>query len=215
MELETFILSVKDKEGLRELVDVGFVPKEPVCVGIKSTAQEMAPFVADVGNRGLRSGASIGIRKKPSGRIIGVMSNFVVTPGDSEIFQETKYDEEKSNWYSNVMRDFSSGVDVFQGKFNKCLELMILCIHPDYTGKGLAKKLVKLSEEKGREIGCDVASIQATNIITYHISKKLGFQEVHRQELDTLTDERGCPVLDMEFLRSNGTTFISYLTKAL
>ncbi|XP_064086464.1 uncharacterized protein LOC135201445 isoform X2 [Macrobrachium nipponense] len=175
----------------------------------------MAPFIADVGNRGLGSGASFGMREKPSGRIIGVMSNFVVTPDDSEIFQETKYDEEKSNWYSNVMRDFSTGVDVFQGKFKKCLELMILCVHPDYTGKGLAKKLVKLSEEKGREIGCDVLSIQATNIITYHISKKLGFQEIHRQELDTLTDEKGRPVLDMEFLKTNGTTFLSYLTKAL
>ncbi|XP_064086463.1 uncharacterized protein LOC135201445 isoform X1 [Macrobrachium nipponense] len=215
MELETFILSEKDKEGLRELVEVGYIPQEPVCVGIKSTAKEMAPFIADVGNRGLGSGASFGMREKPSGRIIGVMSNFVVTPDDSEIFQETKYDEEKSNWYSNVMRDFSTGVDVFQGKFKKCLELMILCVHPDYTGKGLAKKLVKLSEEKGREIGCDVLSIQATNIITYHISKKLGFQEIHRQELDTLTDEKGRPVLDMEFLKTNGTTFLSYLTKAL
>ncbi|XP_066979828.1 uncharacterized protein [Macrobrachium rosenbergii] len=215
MELETFILSEKDKDGVRELVDVAYIPYEPVCVGVKSTAKEMTPFIAGLANRGLGGGASYGMREKPSGRIIAIMSNFIVTPDDSEIFQETKYDEEKSNWYSEVMRDFSTGVDVFQGKFKKCLELMILCVHPDYVKRGLAKKLIKLSEEKGREMGCDVASIQATNIITYHISKKLGYEEVHRQELDELKDENGRPVLDMEFLKTDGTTFLSYLTKAL
>ncbi|XP_066979830.1 uncharacterized protein [Macrobrachium rosenbergii] len=215
MELETFILSEKDKEGLRELLEVGFIPYEPVCVGMKSTVQEMLPLVARMGNKGLGGGASHGMREKSSGKIIAVMSDFIVTPDDNEIFQETKYDEEKSNWYSNVLCEFSAGVDVFHGKFKKCLELMVLCVHPDYTRRGLAQELIKLSEEKGREMGCDVASIQATNIITYHISKKLGYEEVHRQELDELKDENGRPVLDMEFLKTDGTTFLSYLTKAL
>lgn len=213
--LEIFALSEKDMEDFRDLMENVFIPYEPVCAGRKGTAKELLPFILGFGVKGLTSGASFGMREKPSGRAIAVVSNYIITPEDTAITEDIRYDEEKSNWYSGVMAEFNTGVDVFKGKFKKCLEITSLCVHPDYMGKGLAQELIRMSEEKGREMGCDVASIQASNIITYHISKKLGYEEIRRQEIDTLKDQNGRPVLDMEFMKTNGTTFLSYLTKAL
>ncbi|XP_066950884.1 uncharacterized protein [Macrobrachium rosenbergii] len=213
--LETFTLSEMDEEGFRDLMEDAYIPYEPVCVGCKGTPKELLPFVLGFGIKGLTSGVSFGMRENPSGRVIAVVSNYTITPGDSAISEDVRYDEEKSNWYSDVVAEFSAGVDVFKGKFKKCLDISSLCVHPDYMGKGLAQELIRMSEEKGREMGCDVASIQTSNIITYHICKKLGYEEIRRQEIDTLTDENGRPVLDMEFMKTNGTTFLSYLTKDL
>ncbi|XP_064086458.1 uncharacterized protein LOC135201443 [Macrobrachium nipponense] len=213
--LDTFVLSEKDKEDFRALMEDVFIPYEPMCVGCKGTAKELLPFILGFGAKGLASGVSFGMKEKSSGRVIAAVSNYFITPEDTAITEDIRYDEEKSNWYSDVMAEFCAGVDVFKGKFKKCLDITSLCVHPDYKGKGLAKELIRLSEEKGREMGCDVASIQASNIVTYHISKKLGFEEIHRQEVETLKDENGLPVLDMEFMKTNGTTFLSFLTKAL
>ncbi|XP_064111978.1 uncharacterized protein LOC135219275 [Macrobrachium nipponense] len=124
---------------------------------------------------------------------------------------------EKSNQYSKVLHDLCADVDILKdGRFNKQLELQCLCVHPNYGNKGLGMKLVRLSEEKGKDLGCDVATIQAVNAVTDHIAKKTGYTTVRRVDVRDIRDETGRPLLDLEAVREGtGTSYFTYYMKKL
>ncbi|XP_064086686.1 uncharacterized protein LOC135201585 [Macrobrachium nipponense] len=214
--LEQVALSPKENDEVYELLRDAYVPREPVCIGLRASYDELKPLFESLVPHTLTSGASIGLREASSGKVVAYMLNLVIDSPDFELFQKGGLGSEKADLYSKLMQDFCAGVDVFNGgQFKKNLELLLLCVHPSYGGRGIAAELIKMSENKGRAMGCDIATIQAVNVITDHIARKLGYQEICRIDMKERTKENGEALVDMELMEANGTTHLIYLSKRL
>ncbi|XP_066979596.1 uncharacterized protein [Macrobrachium rosenbergii] len=214
--LEQVVLSPKESDEVYELLRDAYVPREPVCIGLRSSYDELKPLFESVIPHTLTNGISIGLKDSSSGKVVAVMLNVVIDSPDFQLFKNGELGSEKADLYSKLLQDFCAGVDVFNGsQFKKNLELLLLCVHPNYGKRGIGAELIKMSENKGRAMGCDIATIQAVNIITDHIVRKLGYQEVSKMDLSERRKENGEPLVDMELMRANGTTHLTYLSKRL
>ncbi|XP_068242778.1 uncharacterized protein [Palaemon carinicauda] len=214
--LETVILSPKDYDEVFELLREAYIPREPVCISLGGSYEEVEPLFAQLVPSTLKSEASIGLRDVSSGKVVAFMLNVIIDSPDFKLFKDGNLGSEKADLYSKLMQDFCKNVDVFcGGQFKKNLELLLLCVHPNYGKRGIGAELIKMSEKKGREMGCDIATIQAVNIVTDHIVRKLDYREIARMDMSKRKKDNGELLLDMDLFSANGTTHLTYFSKIL
>ncbi|XP_064103496.1 uncharacterized protein LOC135213513 [Macrobrachium nipponense] len=216
--LEEILITPKDGDDIYDLMRVSYVDKEPLCVGLHMTFEEFFPLLKKVLPPTFDSKVSFGLREKSSGKLVAFILGRILLPEDDpEIFPEGGYEVEKSNHYSKVLYDLCSDIDVFRdGRFKRQLELQCLSVHPDYGNRGLGRKLLQMSEDKGKELGCDVATMQAVNAFTDRIAKKMGHSTVRRTDITTIKDGTGRPLLDVDAVRNGlGTSYFTYFMKEL
>ncbi|XP_066957338.1 uncharacterized protein [Macrobrachium rosenbergii] len=218
VDLEEILITPQDGDDVYDLMKVSYVDREPLCVGLHMTYEEFLPLLKNVLPPTFESKVSFGMREKSSGKLVAFMLSRILLPQDDpEIFQEGGYETEKSNHYTKVLYDLCSDIDVLQdGKFKKQLELQCLSVHPDYSNRGLGRKLLQMSEDKGKELGCDVATMQAMNAITDRIAKKMGHSTVRKTDIATIKDGTGRTLLDVDAVRNgSGTSYFTYFMKEL
>ncbi|XP_068214740.1 uncharacterized protein [Palaemon carinicauda] len=216
-DLEEFPITSQDADDIYNLTRVSYVNREPLCLGLHMSFEEFLPLLKEVFPPTFDSQVSFGMREKSSGRLVAFMLSRILHPDAPDIFQEGGQENEKANQYTKVLHDLCRDVDVFnKGRFKKQLELQCLNVHPDYNKRGLAFKLIQMSEEKGRDLGCDVATIQAVNVVTDHIAEKMGYSTIKKTDVKTLTDATGRLLLDVEAVTEKaGTSHFNYFVKAL
>ncbi|XP_068214546.1 uncharacterized protein [Palaemon carinicauda] len=217
-DFEQFVISGQDQEEIHNLIREAYVDREPLCVGLHITFEDFLPFLKKALPPTLESKVSLGVRKESDGKLVAFMLNRILLPRDNqELFGRGGFETEKANQYTRVLHDLCADVDILGGgRFEKQLELQCVCIHPDYSGRGLAMKLIQKSEAKGRALGCDVATIQAVSAITEHMAKKMGYTTVKKTDVKTLMDATGNPLLDLGAVaEGTGTTHFTYFMKKL
>ncbi|KAK7022051.1 hypothetical protein SK128_004571 [Halocaridina rubra] len=172
----------------------------------------MHPYLANVVDSCLPGNISVGMREKATGRLVGVMLNVIITPETDDVIQLGDYPTEKCRLYREMMEQLCLGTNVLRdfGK-KKQFEFFLLTTHPDYSGKGLGKELIRVSEGICKENGCDVASIQASNPITEIIVSKMGFKVIKSFDVTSFKSKEGKQILDGTNM--NGTTHFTYLIK--
>ncbi|XP_066982598.1 uncharacterized protein [Macrobrachium rosenbergii] len=218
VDLEEILITPQDRDDIYDLIKVSYVDREPLCVGLHMTSEEFLSLLEKVMPPTLDSKVSFGMREKSSGKLVAFMLSEIFLPQDDpEVFQEGRYGTEKPNLYMKVLYDLCSGIEVLQdGKFKKQLVLRCLSVHPDYSNQGLGRKLLQMSEEKGKELGCDVATMQAVNVITDSIAKKMRYTTVRRTDITTIKDGMGRTLLDVDAVKNRvGTSYFTYYMKEL
>lgn len=218
VDLEEILITPQDGDDIFDLIKTSYVDREPLCVGLHLTFEDYLPLLKNVVPPTLYSNVSFGMREKSSGKLVAfILSRILVPQDDPILFQEGGYETEKTNHYTKVLYDLCSDIDVLQdGKFKKQLELQCLSVHPDYSNRGLGRKLLQMSEEKGKELGCDVATIQAVNVVTDSMAKKAGYTTVRTTDIATIKDGTGRTLLDVDAVRNElGTSYFTYFMKEL
>lgn len=139
----------------------------------------------------LSDGVSIAIRNS-KGEIIGVCLNGFLYPGDvlkAKESLESCHDERFKKIFS-LLYDTNLKVDLF-GMLNvdRIFEYRILSVDKAYRGQGIAKKLIKKSEEIARKYHCKVVKGDATAVGSLQVCLAHGLKpvcEVLYSELDDI-----------------------------
>ncbi|CAL4081473.1 unnamed protein product [Meganyctiphanes norvegica] len=179
-EFDVVVLSLEsDEEEVVKVFTESFLTREPTGLGLSATPSDLLDFFLPVVNVCLKSGMSLGAKDKVSGKLVGLMLNKVLTPADKSTFDghvTVVENNKKVASFQSIFTEVENVVDIFE-KFNvqKVLELALLSVHENQSGKGIGKILIERSEELGVNNGCELVNVQATNPITHAICSKRGY----------------------------------------
>ncbi|XP_013099863.2 arylalkylamine N-acetyltransferase 1 isoform X1 [Stomoxys calcitrans] len=134
-------------------------------------------------------------------QIAGVILNGILRPGDILTSQKKLElnDDVKFKKIFQLLYTLNLKEDIFQ-RFNvdKAFDLRILSVDGQYRGQGIAKHLVRHSEDLAKEYGYKIMKADATGIFSQKILKSHGFEVLLEQYYDKYVDEFGQPVLNVE-----------------
>ncbi|CAL4182158.1 unnamed protein product, partial [Meganyctiphanes norvegica] len=101
-------------------------------------------------------------------------------------------------FFMEIINHVYEGIDLFdQNGVDRIFEFILLTVNPSFKGKGIARKLVELSEQKGIEEGCQLGKVEASNVITQYIWKQLGYQPFTVFQFQEYNKEKGKDVFDL------------------
>ncbi|XP_073831143.1 arylalkylamine N-acetyltransferase-like 7 isoform X2 [Musca autumnalis] len=136
-----------------------------------------------------------------SNEIAGVILNGILHPGDIETSQKKLElnDDEKFKKIFRLLYTINLKDDIFQ-KFDvdKAFDVRILSVDSQYRGQGIAKHLVRHSENIAKECGFKLMKADATGIFSQKILKSNGFEVLLEQYYNKYVDEFGQPILNVE-----------------
>jgi ribosomal protein S18 acetylase RimI-like enzyme len=111
------------------------------------------------------------IQLKNSTELIGVLLQGQITPCDKKLNFDTN-----AEYKSDVFEPTNDTGKVFN-PYQEYYGIVMICIHPEYRGKGLAQKLIeKHFEMNNNKILC--LNTRRTNINAYQLYKKMGYEQI-------------------------------------
>ncbi|XP_037933275.1 dopamine N-acetyltransferase-like [Teleopsis dalmanni] len=133
--------------------------------------------------------------------IAGVILNGVLLPGDIKSAQKKLElsDDENFKKIFQLLYSHNQKVNIFE-RFNvdKAFDVRILSVDGRFRGQGIAKELVRRSEQVARDFEFKLMKADATGIFSQKILKSNGFELLIEQYYNKYTDEFGYPVLNVE-----------------
>lgn len=193
--IELSVMTPDDFEETRTFLREQYSYRNPLCrmLGEKGVETYREPLITLI-RKCLASGLSVGARDKSSQTLAGVFLNL---PQDVDETSEDDDDEtEVTSKVFRLLKLLGAGTHrVFQEMNVKVvLELFTLCVHEDYGGQGLGRRLTEKSLLLGEEQGYAVASVMSTNSLTERICARFGFHTVKTLNLISAADELGIDI---------------------
>ncbi|XP_052871208.1 arylalkylamine N-acetyltransferase 1-like [Anopheles cruzii] len=133
-----------------------------------------------------------------NGEIAGVVVNGILhgnadTGRALEKLAET--DDDKFRKIFTLLYEENLKIDLFkQFSVEQIFEIRILSVDSKFRGQGLAKALMRKSEEIARDNGFRVMKTDATGLFSQRVASSLGFTDRHEVKYDEYLDEHGRPV---------------------
>ncbi|XP_050307664.1 uncharacterized protein LOC126744316 [Anthonomus grandis grandis] len=182
-----------------EVMRTSFYPHETVCAALQlgnhpECFAEMDAITTDV----IKEGVSIAAIDKATGLVAGVSINKIHVQGDAD-FTEKHIQNCQHSQSRNVlrwMRDVDHKLDIHEHcKVQTVMELMFVCIAPEFRKRGIARKLfevsVKLAKSGFRPIfhpgqtfdrfrPPEVVTAICTSLVTQKIARNMNFQIADR-----------------------------------
>lgn len=188
----TMIKPIHYDEVIEHLKD-NFFYDEPLnqAVGLCPNKGESNPELEKHSLATLADGVSIAIRNS-KGEIAGVCLNGFLHPGDVLKAKEAldACSDERFKKIFNLLYDTNLKVDLFELlNVDRIFEFRILSVDKAYRGQGIAKKLIKKSEEIARKYHCSVVKGDATAIGSLKVCLSNGLKpvfEVPYSEIDDI-----------------------------
>jgi len=184
---------VSEKRHLEflDLVYQEFFPREVLAIasglGTKTNPGTIQRFT-----EWLHQNYSIAVVDPKTDRIVAVVLNCLVDKGQSVIDHSALAPEDQVIW--NFLDGLDAGYDIFENlKVDNGLELVFLCVHPDYIGKGLARLLTEETISLARSRGVPFIKSNPTTPATCHLFESLGFETVNEKRLVAHLLENGQP----------------------
>jgi len=178
-DIVTLTLENDYSEVIR-LFKTEFLAREPTFLGLGSTPDDTIEYHIPIVMECLKSGISLGARYKPSGELVGLVLNTIITPTSKTCPSDPASYKAKNKFEANLQQMFAemeAAVDVFDKyKVQKILDLEFLCTHKDHGGNGIAKALIKTSEFLGIRHKCQLAIVIASHVTTQTIFSKRGYE---------------------------------------
>ncbi|CAL4124483.1 unnamed protein product [Meganyctiphanes norvegica] len=118
------------------------------------------------------------------------------------------------------MEQFLYMEDIIEKSFNlwandgvtKVLEMVILVVHQNYCRRGIAKKLVQLSEETACKLDCQQVMSQASNVVSQGLFHRMDYKTVADLSMDSFKME-GKSILNMN--EAQGTSKYLFMIKQI
>lgn len=97
-----------------------------------------------------------------------------------EIFRKAPMDEKfkKINDLTDLAKDLAEPIIRKDDKANEYLEGVMICVHPNYSGQGIAKQLLTAMESLAKERSIKVTYVGCSSEFTSRAMIKLGYQEI-------------------------------------
>merc|ERR1711874_348613 len=81
---------------------------------------------------------------------------------------------------------------------DRIFEFIMLTVDPSYKGKGIARKLIEVSEQKAIKEGVPLGKVEASHVITQHLWKSLGYETFLTLNFEEYNKEKGENVFDLD-----------------
>ncbi|XP_042893070.1 arylalkylamine N-acetyltransferase-like 2 [Penaeus japonicus] len=202
------ILGPEDFDDVAKLITDDFLTREPLSMGSRMSYSARDGAVGSGIKKCLDSGVTVGARDANTGVLAGVRLSYIQTEADSS---ETKFTNEFEKKVLGIVVEAGSKVNVFQDPgVDKVLYMFMLSVRHDYGGRGIGKKLVQMSMERGKALGCQLAFTTVTNVVSGRIFLGLGYETRYTLDMSTPGGDRG---LDLSAMEGNRTVRI--MTKRL
>ncbi|KAK8720228.1 hypothetical protein OTU49_013495, partial [Cherax quadricarinatus] len=140
---ECIILNPDDFEDTMNLLRTQYINRNPLCRASRETIEDTykEPLPTYV-KKYLASGVSLGVRDSKTKMLVGVFLNSEYNLEDTS--SEPSTNMEELGTVFRVLILLYPSPEVFREiKANRVLEMSILCVHEDYGGQGLARRLTE------------------------------------------------------------------------
>ncbi|KFB37543.1 AGAP011168-PA-like protein [Anopheles sinensis] len=145
----------------------------------------------------LRDGISV-MAVTASGEIAGVVVNGILYGNDDTsraLDTLATMDDDKFRKIFTLLYEENLKIDLFeQFSVEKIFEIRILSVDSKFRGQGLAKELMRKSEEVARTQGFRIMKTDATGMFSQRVASSLGFATRHEVLYDDYCDQDGRPV---------------------
>ena len=114
--------------------------------------------------------------------IVGVLLQGYITPCNTAITAKTVDDEEldKNNYKEDMFEPITDNGKLFFDNnihFKELFGIVMICVDPDFRGKGLAKKLIeKHWKDNPNKILC--LNTRKSNVNAFMLYKKMGYEHI-------------------------------------
>jgi len=181
--LEQKLMSIEDVTDVTEFLLDHFFTEEPLGKSINlDVGAEVRPWLAAVVAHQVHENISIVIRNCDSGQLVGVCLNDVEHAVDDaqdhvSIFSSVDEQLHPAMWkITQLLRDLVKDVDLFaRFRVDTYVLLQILCVHPHYAGRGLARKMIDATLTLARDAGHALVVSEATSRYSAAAFIKAGF----------------------------------------
>ncbi|KAB7501907.1 hypothetical protein Anas_00023 [Armadillidium nasatum] len=103
-----------------------------------------------------------------------------------------------------ILNHIESTVNIFEDeKLEKVLELAAITVNPKFSGQRIVYRLIEETEKRARQMGCQLITTQAANIISQHVFVKAGYETISEVDYETLELDGKRP---LKVSNMNGTT---------
>lgn len=168
--------------GICEPSDVGemvsllgevFSLYDPPAVALGITAAEFEAFVRLFGAKAVADRLTIVARSADTGQMIGaLLTEDSATPPPSGMDQLSRKFDPINDLLDQLDTDYWHGQAARPGD---CLHLFLLGVTRSFGGRGVAQQLVATCLENGLQRGYRLAVTEATNSVSQHVFRRLGF----------------------------------------
>ncbi|XP_076033701.1 arylalkylamine N-acetyltransferase-like 2 [Oratosquilla oratoria] len=173
------VTKLEDCDELADFLGRSFFTREPTTVGLHLTSEDHRNWVNVAIKTWATCGASYLCRDKANGnKIVGCRLSKFVSRDDGLTFggHDTQGNE-KLDIFFHILCELEACQNFFETEnVDKIMEFVAVGVDENYGGKGIATKLIQLSMQKGKELGAQLVTVQATNFISQKIFINLGFE---------------------------------------
>jgi len=172
-EISYGLLDSSDVEEITALVAEVFSRFEPMAVAAGMSYAEIHKLVGLYCRQAQDDDLTIVAREKLSDNLIGVMITIdFANPQPPGILEVAPNFEPVGALLNELEEKYRKENSMFPGKV---MNLFMLAIAEDYTGKSIARNLIRLTLENGLKKGYERAVTEATSKVSQHVFRQLGF----------------------------------------
>ena len=183
MPIEYGVYAASDADEMAKLLGEVFSRRDPPAVAVGLTASEFEAFVRLFCPKAETEGLTIVARLSGTGELVGAL---LTEDGASEMPDGVDRLSAKFDPIFDILgqldAEYRGDREVRPGE---SLHLFLLGVAEQVGGKGVAQQLVATCIEHGAKKGYRMAVTEATNKVSQHIFRKLGFVERVRRSYQT------------------------------
>jgi ribosomal protein S18 acetylase RimI-like enzyme len=164
-----------DADEMSRLFGEVFAHRDPPAIAVGLTAPEFETFVRLYGPKADAEGLTVVARSSATGEMIGALlaEDSASVPPDGFEQLSPKFNP-IFDILGQLEAEYSGGRVRRPGE---SLHLFLLGVRPDFSGRGIAQRLVAECLAQGGRRGYGVAVTEATNHTSQHVFRKHGFTE--------------------------------------
>ncbi|KAG0723245.1 hypothetical protein GWK47_043039 [Chionoecetes opilio] len=181
-------LKEEDREEVVAFMAEHFYPREPLNTGLHLPYDHNKEWIHGAVQEWTRSRVSVVARDPTTGRLAGTLLGTILTRQQPNTYQQAlNSPNTKVRTLHTVLSVLEAAVDFFARykKVDRILELARIIVSEKMGGRGVGRRLVQESEQRGRQLGCQLATSQATAVPSQRLLYRLGYESLYTMDYTT------------------------------
>lgn len=181
-------LTEDDVEEVIAFMAEHFYPREPVSTGLHMTYDDNKEWIHGSVRDWVKSGVSVVARDPITEKVAGTILATILTRDQSNTYEQALMSpKSKVKTLHTVLSVLEAAVDFFSRyqKVDRILELAMITVSEEFSGRGVGRRLVQESENRGQRLGCQLATAQATAVPSQRLLYRLGYESLYTMDYTT------------------------------
>ncbi|KAL7647226.1 UNVERIFIED_CONTAM: hypothetical protein RMT77_002484 [Armadillidium vulgare] len=167
-------------EEILTLIIESFIAREPLIGGLHLGKEEVSTYISDLAKEWIKYEPSVCAVYIPENKIVAVNLTKILTREEQKTFnaEEVSYYTPGVQTLIKILINIENSFTVFEQDetAEKVLEVALLAADLEFSGNKLSYRMIQESERIAVEMGCRIATTQASNIVSQHIFRKIGYE---------------------------------------